>query len=204
MSENRVFALNSCSPSSPEPWSSVHSSTTQIQDASSPGDNLSLHGVSLAAEEGTQREANQSQATVIASSISIWNSWRAAASLITGVKPTRVHGQGLAWRRCSPLCLLPPASQCSPESSESRWWGTLLCQSWSSSLFLLWSHWRPWYQACQRDCLAALLGPGQFIATSEREDGEFLLGTAWKTRAYSFSCPLCSWPCNPAASPARA
>lgn len=74
-----------------------------------------------------------------------------------------------------------------------------------SSPSLLCCHWRPWLRAHPRDHLSSLLGPWQFIATSEHEDGELLLSAAQKTRAYSLFCHLlCLWPCKPAAAPAHA
>lgn len=94
-----------------QPKSSGYSSTTQIQDPSSPGNNLILLGGSLAAEEETQWEEIQSKSTVISNSISMWISWRAAAPC-----STREHWLGLA-QRFGSLLFLPAASSCSLEST---------------------------------------------------------------------------------------
>lgn len=136
-SDTSVSALNSCSPSPPalEFCSFLHNPDTGPK---SPGDNLSVLGDSLAAEEGTQKEAIETPV----------------------LKPQRATSR----------------TPC-------------LCQSTFSFPALFCSHWKLWLRASQRDCLASLLEPERFLSTSEREDGELLLSTAWKTRVYSFFAP---------------
>lgn len=149
-----------------QPKSSGYSSTTQIQDPSSPGNNLILLGGSLAAEEETQWEEIQSKSTVISNSISMWISWRAAVPC-----STREHWFGASteiwFLVVSPACSL--LMQPGIHSGDP-----CVCQS--SFLHLCSSLTGDPVCAHQRHYLASLLGLGQLLNFGDTQFGWALPG----------------------------